>query len=115
MAEKCSATGGKALLTDRHYKFFTVTRLLQDAYVPGYISGGSIPRKGIAGSKNAHLMDSRKMVLINLYLQGSNGDADIENRSVNMVGEEERRTDEDSSMETHTHTSVWKAASGTLL
>ena len=67
MAEKCSATGGKALLTDRHYKFFTVTRLLQDAYVPGYISGGSIPRKGIAGSKNAHLMDSRKMVLINLF------------------------------------------------
>ena len=89
MAEKCSATGGKALLTDRHYKFFTVTRLLQDAYVPGYISGGSI--------------------------QGSNGDADIENRSVNMVGEEERRTNEDSSMETHTHTSVWKAASGTWL
>ena len=67
MAEKCSAIGGKALLTDRHYKFFTVTRLLQDAYVPGYISGGSIPRKGIAGSKNAHLMDSRKMVLIKLF------------------------------------------------
>lgn len=67
MAEKCSAIGGKALLTDRHYKFFTVTRLLQDAYVPGSISGGSISRKGIAGSKNAHLMDSRKMIPINLF------------------------------------------------
>ena len=35
-----------------------------------------------------HIMESRKMVLMSI-LQGSNGDADIENRLVDTIGEEE--------------------------
>lgn len=108
MAEKCSAIGGKALLTDRHYKFFTVTRLLQDAYVPGSISGGSISRKGIAGSKNAHLMDSRKMIPINLFAGQQwrcRHREQICEHGRGRRGWDERRarTNEDSSMETHHH------------
>ena len=35
-----------------------------------------------------HIMESRKMVLMSI-LQGSNGDADIENRLVDTIGEGE--------------------------
>ena len=33
-------------------------------------------------------MESRKIALMNLLLQGSSGDADIENRPVDTVGKE---------------------------
>ena len=36
------------------------------------------------------------------YLQGNNGDADIDNRLVDTVGEEERETNWESSTETYT-------------
>ena len=50
-------------------------------------------------------MESRKMVLMSLerwyYLQGSNGDAGIETRLVDIVGEGESGTNWESSMEPH--------------
>ena len=46
-------------------------------------------------------MESRKMVLMSL-LQGSNGDADIENRLLDTVGEGEGGTNGKSSIRTYT-------------
>ena len=38
-------------------------------------------------------MESRKIVLMNTYLQGSKGDADIKNRLVDIIGEGVGRID----------------------
>ena len=53
-------------------------------------------------------MESRKMVVMNLFLQGSNTDADIENRLIDKGRGEEREGErnEESSMGTYTLTYV---------
>ena len=59
-------------------------------------------------------MKSRKLVLVN-YLQGSRGDADIENRPVDMVRGGEGGTNCESSIKTHILQYANQMASGNLL
>lgn len=49
------------------------------------------------------------------YLQGSNGDVDIENRLVGTVWEEKSETNRESSTETHVYIATCKTDSGNLL
>ena len=108
MAEKCSAIGGKALLTDRHYKFFTVTRLLQMLmYLDLFLEDKFLEKELLA--QKLHILWTLERWFWYTYLQGSSGDADRGNRYADMAGgrrgkdEQRERTSEESGMETHTH------------
>ena len=118
MAEKCSAIGGKALLTDRHYKFFTVTRLLQMLmYLDLFLEDKFLEKELLA--QKLHILWTPERWFWYTYSQGSSGDADIGNRYADMAGgrrgrTNRERTNEESGMETHTPYGK-QPASGDLL
>ena len=91
MAEKCSAIGGKALLTDRHYKFFTVTRLLQMLmYLDLFLEDKFLEKELLA--QKLHILWTPERWFWYTYSQGSSGDADIGNRYADMAGGRRGRT-----------------------
>ena len=114
MAEKCSAIGGKALLTDRHYKFFTVTRLLQMLmYLDLFLEDKFLEKELLA--QKLHILWTPERWFWYTYSQGSSGDADIGNRYADMAGGRRGRTNRERGRMKkvawrHTHT-IWKTAS----